>query len=478
LRAALDWSYALLEDDERHLLERLSVFAGGWSAEALAPVCGWALVDSDVIIDVLVGLIDKSLVVADQREGSVRYRLLETVREYATERLELSGQAALVRRRHAAYFRSMLETGGVTRRGVWYAPDMDLVRLEHDNMRAALSALLSLGDFGEGLALCHVLGGFWLGQGYLNEGDEWLRRFLSHAESMPWDAVAEGLYTAGRIAEYRGAFDDALSQLKQSLRLALDNGSTRHQARALFGLASVATHLGDYAQARACLHDGLSRERDSSILPDIAEALDSLAHIESMQGESQLAVAHFEEAIAIERELGDAWGQAYVLNDLAQHARDHHELERAQTLEEEAHALWVQSGSRMGQRAALLNLSVITFEREDLGRARELVLHALKLCEEIADSSATTVRCVEVASEILQASGASEVVVRLEAAASARREALAAPMPPNERAERERTQMAAASALPEGLYAQAWRRGAQMSIRDALELAVAELMNV
>jgi tetratricopeptide (TPR) repeat protein len=325
------------------------------------------------------------------------------------------------------------------------------------------------------LALCRALGGFWLGQGYLNEGDDWLRRFLAHSDSMAWDAVAEGRYTAGRVAEYRAAFQTARGDLLESLRLAQEHGSTNHQMRALFGLASVATHIGDYAQARAHFQDGLSRERDDPVLADVAEALVSLAHIESMQGESQAAVAHFEEAIAIERQLGDAWGQAYVLNDLAQHARNNGELERAQTLEEEAHALWLQSGSRMGQRAALLNLSVISFERGNVGRASELVLETLSLCQEIADASATTVRCVEVASEILQAVGALETVVRLEAAASAQRLALGAPAPPNERSERDRTRKAAAEALPAERYAQAWQHGEQLTIADAVELAVAEL---
>ena len=148
LGAAIDWSYALLDNDERRLLERLSVFAGGGIPEAVAPVCGWDLADSDDLIDVLVGLVDKSLVMTDQRGGSIRYRLLETIREYASERLEASGEAPVVRRRHVAYFRSLADRRGVTRRGVWYASDMELVRREHDNLRAAVGTLLSLGDFG------------------------------------------------------------------------------------------------------------------------------------------------------------------------------------------------------------------------------------------------------------------------------------------------------------------------------------------
>jgi predicted ATPase len=86
LRGAIDWSYALLDDQERHLLERLSVFAGGWTIDSLAPVCGSDLAGSDDIIDVLVGLVDKSLVMTDWRDGTIRYRLLETIREYASER--------------------------------------------------------------------------------------------------------------------------------------------------------------------------------------------------------------------------------------------------------------------------------------------------------------------------------------------------------------------------------------------------------
>jgi len=457
------------------LLERLSVFAGGWTAEAVAPVCAWDADGPGDVINALVGLVEKSLVVSEQTGISIRYRLLETIREYASERLAASGHSQTVRRRHAAYFRALVDTGGTTRRGVWYAPDMDLVRREHDNMRAALAALLTLGDYADGLALCRALGGFWLGQGHLIEGDEWLRRFLAHAQSLPWEVVADALYTTGRVAEYRGAFDVAQADLMESLRLANENRGTNYAARALFGLGSVSTHQGEYLQARDYFRQGLSLERDERILSDVAEALVSLARIEDALGQPELSRAHFEEAVAIQRQLGDAWGLAYVLNELGQHARDNHDLERAQALDEEAHELWTQSGSRMGQRAALMNLAVITFELGDFRRARALAAQTLGLCQEMADVSATTVRCVEIAAEILQASGASETVARLEAAASAQRQALGAPMPPNERGERDRTQQAAVAVLSAAVYDQAWREGQQLSMGDAVDLAATAL---
>src|SRR5207253_10627417 len=128
------------------------------------------------VLDVLAGLIDKSLVVADIRAGQVRYRLLETMREFAAEHLRASGRAEEVRRRHAAYYRSLIEQGSSTRRGVRYAKDVDLVPREHDNFRAALAALLALGDLEAGLALCQLLSGWWLSRGDLTEGEEWFAR--------------------------------------------------------------------------------------------------------------------------------------------------------------------------------------------------------------------------------------------------------------------------------------------------------------
>jgi tetratricopeptide (TPR) repeat protein len=376
MRAAIDWSYALLTERERTLLGRLSVFAGGCTADAVDSVCGEAA-HSGEHLDALVGLVEKSLVMSDQRGSRVRYRLLETIRAYASERLEASGQSAEVQRRHATYFHSLAERGGTTRRGVRYAPDMDLVRSEHDNMRAALRALLRQGEVTTGLTFCEALSGFWLSQGYFNEGEEWLNRFLAETGSTTLETVAQGLYIAGRFAEYRGALESAQAYFSKSLRLGRDSGSFTHCARALFGLASVAAHQGDYSQAYGCFREGLSLGRDPFILADVSEALAALARIESLRGESISSRAHFEEAVAIQRQLGDSWGLAYVLNELGQQARDERDLERAQGLEEEAYTLWMQSGSRMGQRAALMNLAVISFERSDLGRARQLALQIL-----------------------------------------------------------------------------------------------------
>jgi hypothetical protein len=150
-------------------------------------------------------------------------------------------------------------------------------------------------------------------------------------------------------------------------------------------------------------------------------------------------------------------------------------LERAQALHEESHVLWRQSGSRMGERAALMNLAVIAFDRGSPVRAAALTLQVLELCQEMEDASATTVRCVEIASDVLLGLGSAEPAVRLVAAAIAQREALGAPVPPLEQAERERALSAAHAALEPGAFDRAWKEGEQLSILKAVEVAAESL---
>ena len=194
LRAALDWSYTSLESSEQRLFARLSVFAGGWNLAAAREVCGWEGLTSAAVLDGLVGLVDKSLVVAEDVGGERRYRFLETIREYAAERLTASGGSEQTRARHSSYFRAIAEEGAVTRLGVRYPGDVARVRLEHANMSAALRWLLDEGMLEQGLGLCQALSGFWLAQGFLREGEEWLARFVAHPEDLPFHEFADGLH--------------------------------------------------------------------------------------------------------------------------------------------------------------------------------------------------------------------------------------------------------------------------------------------
>jgi hypothetical protein len=201
----------------------------------------------------------------------------------------------------------------------------------------------------------------------------------------------------------------------------------------------------------------------------------ALGGVAELRGESEQSRQLVEEALQIRRQLEDPWSIAIVLNSLGQKARREGRLEEAQAIHEESYLLWRQSGTRMGERSALMNLAVITLERGDVVRSATLAHDSLLVSQEIADASAATVRCVEVASEVLHALGQADVAVRVIAAASARREELGAPVPPGELTERERTLSGARAALAADTFEQLWQDGGRLVIGDAVELAVAAL---
>lgn len=215
LRAAIDWSYDLLVDGERRLLERLSVFAGGWTLEAAESLCGFAELEASDIVVLLSRLVDQSLVVAeDDAQGARRYRLLETMRAYALERLRASGAESVVRARHLDWYTAFaLHTDHVMRRAIdlpWLArtvAGMNVVR-EIDNLRAAWQWSIGGGDVEQGMRLAAGLLPFFYSIGYLGEGLDWLNGSLAcGARLPPTIAYAHALSAAGKLAANRG--DDA-----------------------------------------------------------------------------------------------------------------------------------------------------------------------------------------------------------------------------------------------------------------------------
>src|SRR5829696_699880 len=177
---ALDWSFELLSEDEKELFRRLSVFAGGWTLEASEAVGARGDVEEGEVLDVLSGLVDKSLVVARERqESGVRYRMLEPIRQYAREKLEEGGEGEEARRRHATFFLALAEEAEPRLRGPEDVEWLERLETEHDNMRAALSWALERGEVELRLRLAGALGWFWEAHGHYSEGRRWLEEALA-----------------------------------------------------------------------------------------------------------------------------------------------------------------------------------------------------------------------------------------------------------------------------------------------------------
>ena len=270
LRATMDWSYRLLSEDERALLRRLSVFAGGWTLEAAEAICSDSSTESIAVLDVLTQLVDKSLVQMDTKTDEARYRLLETVRQYGRDRLAESGEDASLRRRHFNWYVALAEQADSKLRGPEQKRWMDRLEVERDNLRTALQWSAEEPERAEsGLRLAAALQWFWFMKNHIAEGQQWLGRFVASNVSAP----------------------------------------ATDRATALFGIGILARRQGDYKKAETALQESLALYRESRHQFGIGQSLHHLAHIaDDHSADSEKAVDLFEESLAAFREGADKWG--------------------------------------------------------------------------------------------------------------------------------------------------------------------------
>ena len=245
LQAAIDWSHALLAAPERAVLRRLAVFAGGWPLAAAEAVCAGAGVEPGGVLDLLAGLVDKSLVVFEEAAlepgagGAGRYRLLETIRQYAEARLVGAGEAARVRRRHRDWYLALAERAALELVGRDQVAWLDRLGAEHDNLRGALAWSQADPDGAAAeLRLAAALGRFWNLRGHISEGRAWLAHALERdAGAAPAAARASALNWAGLLASLAAALPAAAALLEASI--ALGRGLPGRP-----GLPAALRHLG------------------------------------------------------------------------------------------------------------------------------------------------------------------------------------------------------------------------------------------
>jgi tetratricopeptide (TPR) repeat protein len=324
LRATIDWSYELLSDNERHVFDRLSVCAG-WTLEPAEAISPGGQVASEDVLDLLGGLVAKSLVLAEPDVNGVpRYRLLETLRQYGHERLALRGDLELTHRRHAEFFLGLAETGAEQLRGTHQAVWLDRLHHEHANFRAAL--LWSVETESDsprthlGLRLAGALAPLWWNTGLVNEGLQWLRRVLAIDASAPPLIRARALIGAGNLWRLGGNFDSARACLTESLSLSRQVGDIRGVAEALRGLGSAELNKAVPEQAEARLTDSLELFRTLDDSWGIGACLSGLGNLACAGGERARAGSSFEESLVHARVQGDAWRSAnsmHVLGHLA-----------------------------------------------------------------------------------------------------------------------------------------------------------------
>jgi predicted ATPase/DNA-binding winged helix-turn-helix (wHTH) protein len=375
LRSLIDWSHELLTVPEKVLLRRASVFAGGWTLEAVERVCADDGADGGIdqgdVLDLLTSLTDKSLVVAETRGSETVFRLLETVRQYALEQLQVSGEEAPVRDRHLAYFLQM--AAGLD--PVHDEPDllasMAWFDHEHDNARAALAwCVAAPARVPSGLRLAGLLNLFWQVRGHYAEGRDWIARLLAaEPEGQRGEAHAMALHTSGALASYDGDGEVAVVLHREAIAIWRALGNRGQLVRSIGSLGDVEQNRGELKAARDLFAEALSLGREVGDRRIISLALISLAGVARRSGEYGAAQAMLEECLPVSRGIG-SWNMATVLLDLGQVRLARGDLEGARTALSEALQTYRTFGDRSGVAWTLMYLAEVSQDMQDIPAAR------------------------------------------------------------------------------------------------------------
>jgi predicted ATPase/DNA-binding winged helix-turn-helix (wHTH) protein len=316
LRSTIDWSYDLLTEREQAMLRRVAVFAGGWTLASAEQVCAGDGIDPSDVMELLTSLVDKNLVLTEEQSGATRYRMLETVREYALDRLRERDEEARWRGSHLACFVALGEEfyAGVEgpKQQLWFSR----IASEHDNLRAAL-AWSAVSSPVEGLRLANTLIGFWRIRGHLAEGREWLARLL---DAVPIDGPtrerARGLRAAALLAIAQGDSAAGERLLQESLALYREIDDPNGTARALDPLAYLAIQQGHYPEAEALAREAIDRARATGDRVLLYSSLGNLAVALHQQGQLVAARELYEQALAVARELGTPFFLGRALGEI------------------------------------------------------------------------------------------------------------------------------------------------------------------
>jgi len=470
LRATMDWSYSLLSEQEHILFRRLSIFAGGFTLEAAEAICTDEGTDKAEILDVLARLVDKSLVVVEEREDEIRYRFLETIRQYSQERLWEAGEVARLQERHWTWYTGLVERAGLDLLGKEQVAWFNRFEREHDNLRAALRYLLERGEAGiairtGGGALWH----FWLYRGYLTEGRTILERILTQFSEQT-SARAWVLLNAGLLARYQDDSTRATILLEESLDLSRELADRRLIAYILSALGELRYSRGDYEQATALYEECLPLLRelgDKLVLP---LALSKWGQILLAQGEYERSRALCEESLALARELASPDRVAGSLSDLALVVLEQGNDKQARALCEESLATWQQLGNKSGCAHTLSILGRLALQQGDVERATHCYHESLTLRQETGEKEGVAT-ALEGLARVAAVRGQSKSAAQLFGAAEILRKTMGTPLPPTERASHEHAVAAVRADLDETAFAQAWAEGQAMELSQTMAAA-------
>jgi non-specific serine/threonine protein kinase len=479
LQATMDWSYNLLAPSERLLLNRLAVFAGGWTLAAAEAVCSDERLPSTEILNGLAYLIDQSLVILDMtpQSGAPRYRMLETIRQYAHEKLQSSGEAVQWNQQHFDFFLHMAPAAEAKlqhdERGAW----QKYLNAEHDNFRAALRWIAERGEIEPQLRMVVALIDFWRAQGYWREGRQYLEQALTATGS--WDAglrshwLAKALFGAGYLAWMQSDYTAARHYLEASVRYWRELGNKGDLAYSLMNLAWVELQTGHYAVGQALAEESVALSREAGNNSVLGFALVYLGGLAFEQGDDVAGNQIFEAVLPVLRAQGDKWNLAAALSWVGRRMYAQGKFQQATSLGEEALAMWRELGEQSGVAWMLHNLGYVAYAQEDFAQAGAYFKESLALWQDAGSPFGILMVLAGFAVLAISTSRLRHAT-RLFGATSTLLTAIGAKLYPMDQATCERQLAALRARLDAGAFAAAWEDGRTLSLEQAIALAATD----
>lgn len=475
LRGAMDWSYELLAEPERALLRRLSVFVGGWTLEAAETVTtdhttGPGAVQADDVLELLGELVEKSLVVVDGSKHETRYRLLETVRQYAAGKLDEAGEAEATRRRHRDYYAQVAEQAGPERTGREQNARLARLHTEDANLRAALEWSLAAGETEQASRIFDAPVWYWHVHCPFHTTSSWVSSMLSALRDKSHGLRAKVLVSAAGFAYLQGNHEGAAERASEGLKLARRLGDQNSAAYALMMLGHVAMRGARYEQAKELLRESLQLARELSEYRCTLYSLNCLANSLVYTEHLDEGEALHSQALALAQERNDTRGIAWAYTDLGFIARCRGNHGRAEELYQQGLDVAQRSRDRMVTAYALNLLG-------DLSRIGDRPLDAfdrharsLRILTQLGDKPEVAT-CLEGIAKAAIMLGDHEASACLHGAAEALREACGAPIPMIMCAEHNECVRALREALDAEVVERQWRYGRTMGAKDAVAYA-------
>ena len=473
LRAAVDWSYELLNEPERALFQRVSVFAGGASLEAVEAVtAGDAFAEEDVL-DLLTHLVDKSLLTPEEGVGgTARYRLLETLREYGRSRLAESGTQERCMERHARYFAKLADEAAPELTGPDQSRWLEVLEGDHDNLRRAIDWGIGSGANVErpavALGIAASLWRFWLVRGYFSEG----RRRLASALALPSEKVdprvrAKALRGAAVLARAQSDYERARALVEESIAAARSDGDKAGLAESLQELGNIADGQGDHAAARKQYEESLALRRELGDRRGLAGLLHNLGVVTQAQGDLAHARELYTESLAINRELGNEAWEAAALNALASVALEQEDYASTRTFQEQSLAIHKRLRDKWGIAYTLHELGRVAIRTGELEAAKRMLADAIRLFRELGDSVGVA-ETLEYFAALASEEARDEKAMLLAGAAAALRETLGAPPTDTDRAGLERHLVGSRGRLGAAEAEKIEERGKALGMEEAI----------